>query len=527
MNLNLLLKILLLFLLVKTAHSQEANWVIEPVIEGVDEINPRWANYGLILITVDEKEGMINLENELRAPPVYKFAGVDFDGKVINAVKEDASNDFYSLSGKTISKEQYREIRRKHWEKNGSTESSDVHKAFLKLKPKVKLELVEDFKYRSKHFYKLFSPTNELLAERLNFKKHIIYMNKFMAAYDDASKRHLVVDIYTGEVVHRGSGQQIKTSTSEQDYFIIRNDEVANLFSPKGKFIGEFEKFTFCENESYGIGVKNGKAGLYQLKSMKQIGELVNNIYDKSPFMVYEFSNKTAIYNTNNKKFIEIPYACKEYQKLEYQNHLILQEEDRLGLWDIKEESWIIKPEFATLVNTPFNHYIAKREKQLKRYSHMTLFDSKGKMVYDEENLGIYCYYKLFKVTEPNRSTTLRSYKKEELKSFSKDYTITSNGERNMLTVINEKARSSDTYHTTNFIEKEFPKFDKIKQTIKSLKEPGKFWYIIMKDNLLGIIDYQGREILPTLYEKIDIDEFVKGYINVIKDKKWGVLAHP
>lgn len=523
MNLNVIFNILLIFCFINTACSQKANWVIEPVIEGVDEINTRWAQNGQIVIKKNKLEGMINLNNELLAPPIYKYVSVDFNGKVINGVRNDESNDFYSLSGRTVSREQYREMRRMHWDSKGGTKPTNELEEFLKNKPKVKLVL--DEKSILKGFYSLYTPADEQIVAKLYLKKHYMIGDKFMVTQEIESKEQVVVNIATGEIIHKG--EKVESIRNGNGYFYLVQEKTTELYSQEGKLLREFEEFTFCKDENFGIGVNKGKEGLYKLASMEQIGESIEKIHDHGSYFVYKLDDKTFLYKINGNSFSEIPHVYKEYQELENNNHLLLIDEDRVGLWDITKDSWIIQPEFASLVGTKFNHYIAKREKQLKRYSHMTLFDSTGKMVYDDSNLGIYCFHNLFKVTELDTSITLRSYTGETLESFSNDHSLTSNSQGNILTAINEKANTGELYHVNSFFKKEPKKFDKVERVVKTEKPSGNFWYIVRDNNLLGIIDYEGTEVLPIVFEKIDVDKYEKGYIKVVKNKKWGVLLHP
>lgn len=531
MNLKVTSNILLLFCIINTLFGQQPDWVIEPVIENVDEVDARPCKYGLIKINKDGLEGMVNADNTLIVPPIYRSVSVEINGKVINAIKKDRSgNDFYSITGSSVSEEQYKSMSKEYWDsKDKNTGPSETFQAILNTDPKVK------FEQTTKGNYDIFSPSGELVAINARVSQSKLIGKNFIRVRDRSTEKKqrdakniIVLNLKTGEILERNT-QRPEIEINPQGYFSIEGDDDTKLYNKHGDYLKKFEEFTFCKNEHLGIGISDGKYRLYDLEVMKQIGEVTNNIYDNNSHIIFRFDQKTVIYNTGSKSFSEFPYQYNNYQNLDNTdtNQLVLKDREMLGVFDITVESWIIEPEFAYIVNTTFNYYIARRDNYIGFKTHMTLIDLEGNIIYDDPNLGIYCFVNSYKVTNPDFSTKLMSYSGTELESFSSEYVVSSYRDRNMFSVTKLKGGSSESYHVNKYFSDEVVRFDHVEFTIVSKAEPNTFWYIIKKGNLLGILDFEGNVILPILYDKIIIDRFENDYIKVRKDNKWGVLVHP
>ena len=526
-----LVVIVIKLLFLNMAFSQEFEWLIEPIIENVSDVELNASSRDFITIKNKGKQGLLNFENEILAPIDYRYVNVAFKNKLITASKAAGGFDYFLIDGTPISKDEHEQLAKKYntkkKKKKHAQPTLDKLDDLKKLKSKLKITIGEDNIAKLNDWFDVYSPKKKLLATGTKISASQIINNNYLSIYDQPTKQYSIVDIKSGQIIH--TGNKYKLSTNDKGFFCISEKESSSLFSPKGELLGKFKKFTLTKNASFGIGSDGVKKSLYDLNTMEQIGTEASQIYylhDQSSIFIFSTDDVTNIYDCTEKTFNDLPGKLVFNSKLNRQDKIILSKETLKGVWDLKLNDWIIAPEYHNIVFSKQEYFITSKNKTLRKYGKNSLYDLNGKLIYDKDNLGIYCLDNCFKVTMLDTSFILSSYDLNKLVSYDNKTQFSTNIDGNILKFRSPNSKTSVSFHSSELYNDQKLEFNSVRKTITFNDGTAHKWYIISSDRLLGIINEEGKTILPIEYTTIEADK-KETYFKAKRKGLWGLFKHP
>lgn len=476
-------------LIIFSISGQKLDWYIQPVLSDIDDIMIDEQTKNLIGVRKDNLWGVKTKTNEIVIPIAYKSVHISHDSKVI-ATFDGAKMAYFDGEGYTTTKEIGEQANTETVKKR-----EEANRQYV---------VNNGGLYRIYH-NKVQNYINKALDTVLRLTDThdpVLYGDKYYVTnsfspfisriYDKKGNLLKTYDFPLNNLVENRQGFYTSWYAQKARLF----DKDFNLIeTPPCNGISIHDSLNF-------VVIENNKK--YVIKDLKQ-NLLLKDSFPKSPFVasksdnvVIPLNDHVLIYSLSTKKVDKYPFTTNY---AENNNSLIIVKENgKFGIYDFLNKTYVQDAKFDFLSYTRKYFFATIGEKRSKQHE---IFNADGQSIYSG-------YYNNFIFTNDGfiLLDTLNTYnwydKKGKLvKKFASDEYVEYNSESNTIR-ITPKGKDSKSYFVNEYFSQAEPKsYQALGSRLNPYSKKEVPIFLMMNSGKYGIIDINGKVILPPTFSKV------------------------
>jgi|GEM_PF-4083817 len=523
MNNLKLFTIILTFIGFSTESSigQKVDWIVQPVIDNVDNISLHKENVDYVICTKDRKKGIRTKDNDVILPIEYSMVQIWNDGLHFSGTK-DKEQFFLDKDGYTIDFKEVDEIQSKLFYKNKAKKHEE---AVVKLNadyPFLKFE-VDDQRVA------ISNTSGEILVKDVWVLKSENFVGEKLFFCNDSDSTYLI-DSEKG-ILHSFDGTHYNYDKKNNGFFTIsKRKKTSYLFNGDGEVVceSEFVIREVLDKHKVFVGWKNKDESVILNFSGEPYFEnafkKVHKFYEIDDFLHLHTDTESFIYNFKDKSKFVVP------EKSTYAGDFLIVPNDTLhGAIHKTTQEPLIPVEYRVL--RYYDGFFITAAKKFKRNykkpkaSYLTqrkIINDKGEVIFDDVCKSIAKMNDYFLIYYENK-TLLTDLEINTLMEFGETETVTRLPKYKGNWIGVKRNDKSQFFLTKQLLNGSKDSYERVNSKLyKSDSYPTS--YIVTKDGKKGIITVEGKIIFPIEFESI---ESRSSKLIVKKDGKFGVAKRP